>query len=260
MRSVGLEQDFAAKHPASFASVVNTLSIEDSLSVVTSLRPENVIDVLNYLSAPHVLAVAPQVITPVVLESTAFEKSLPVLLRLPRELMNDLTRGISDSHMRAKYRQALRLSTGTVATLVRPAFIVCDAETPIADLRELIAQSPDEPSVLVTGRQGLYQGVLAIWQCIASEDKPVAHATRYIAPLQVDSQLSNVRRHPLWNSRTWFPVVDHERHTIGVLWRHHAEGAQQSDALSDKRSTRFISSVVTALNDVTGTVAKEVSR
>ena len=148
-----LEQDFATKHPSAFANVISALSIADSLEVITSLRSETVFDVLNFLTASHLLAIAPITITPDVIAATRFEKSLPVLLRLPRDLMHDLTKQLTDEKLRTRYRQALRLSTGTVATTVKPASMICDAQTPISDLSQLIRQSTDEPRDLGFGSE-----------------------------------------------------------------------------------------------------------
>ena len=119
--------------------------------------------------------------------------------------MIQLVRELSDTRLRSKYQQALCQSTGTVATLVKPATMVCDSETSISDLTKLIRHATEEPAVLITGSDGLYRGVLSIWQCIDRFDKSAAHAMQYIAPLQVDTLLNNSRRHPLWHTACGFP-------------------------------------------------------
>ena len=261
MNSITLEQDFATKHPAAFARVVSTLSISDSLPIFRSLPPQVIIPVLNFISGPHLLAIATDLISPEVLSASALDRSLPVLMRLPKEVSRDLVNSIPDTALRAKYRRELRHPTGSIAAVVQPASIILDAQTRVSELAELIGQSSEEPTILVCGDDGRYLGVVPTWQCIGKTNTVLNQVARYVLPLQAASLVANARRHPFWNRRAWFPVTDGDRHPIGVLWRDRLEQYAEDDVSAwENMSDQFFPSLFASLSRITETLAREGSR
>jgi Mg/Co/Ni transporter MgtE len=226
---------FAEQFPELFALELKGLPVRDTADVLNRLPDRNVLAVMTHLESSQLEGVvAGSLLTTEQLfaESTLDQASV-LLTRLPKDLALVLVNSVTNKAKQRELRRYLNYPAHSVGAVVsKPTLQYKSTDlvsTVIADLAKLDDQA--EPTLLVIDSSGKYLGVLETWQLIPAmaSNISVAALVSEVEPLLAEIDHTAALSNPLWQSRSWLPVVDYQHRLIGICRQVHLAQEHQLD-------------------------------
>ncbi len=241
---------YAEQFPELFALELNGCSVAETADVLNTLPDRNVLAVMTHLESSQLQGVvAGKLLTTEHLfaESTLDEASV-LLTRLPKDLALALVNSVTNKSKQRELRRYLNYPAHSVGAVVsKPTLQYKSTDlvsTVIGDLAKLEDQA--EPTILVIDTSGKYLGVLETWQLFPAmaSNLSVAGLISEVEPLLAEIDHSTAMINPLWQSRSWLPVVDYQLRLIGICRQVHLA---QEHQLAEPAPPHVLTSSVQAM-------------
>ncbi|MCR9262337.1 MAG: hypothetical protein NXH95_21710 [Pseudomonadaceae bacterium] len=222
-----LSVKYAEQFPELFALELQDCSVEETADVLNTLPDANVLAVMTHLQSAQLHGVvAGNLLTSKQLFSqSTLDQAAILLARLPKDLALVLVNSVTDKAKQRELRRYLNYPAHSVGAVVSKPSLQYKNTDPvravIADLAKLEDQT--EPTILVVDASGKYLGVVEAWRLFPAmtSDQTIASLTGEVEPLLAEIDQVTAMANPLWNSRSWLPVVDYQLRLIGICRQVH---------------------------------------
>ncbi|MDA1077274.1 MAG: hypothetical protein O3A63_21380 [Proteobacteria bacterium] len=219
-----LTRQFARAHPDEFADRLASADVAQITAVLAALPEADAVAVVLQLPLP-VVETCIRAVSDEILDTWLRNADLGDAFQLsnriaPRSRRARLVRGVEDEHRRKQLLTTLDLRSGSVGALADPDFVRLSGSLSLGDcvatFRSIDA-SQGKPILIVDEHDELL-GYLNTLKALCGS--PAATLKTCIDPvraLPAESTLETALGSHEWSVHTWLPVVDRQRHLMGLV-------------------------------------------
>jgi|GEM_PF-3916107 len=217
-----LSVEYAEQFPEQFALELKGFSAHDTADVLNTLPDRNVLAVMTHLESSQLegIVTGNLLTTEHLFAESTLDQASVLLARLPKDLALALVDSVADKSKQRELRRYLNYPAHSVGAIVsKPTLQYKNTDlvsSVIGDLAKLEDQA--EPAILVVDAGGKYLGVLETWRLFPAmaASISVAGLVSEVEPLLAEIDRNTAVSNPLWQSRSWLPVVDYQHRLIGI--------------------------------------------
>jgi Mg/Co/Ni transporter MgtE len=234
-----LSLDFAIRHPESFARTLGQGEFDECERVLESLPADRKAAIVARLPATRIrqLFDSERQRPADWLVDAPFDDAVNLLSRISRDRRLALVNSLDD---RDRQRQLLRhqqYPAHSVGALVAEIPLRVGAESLAAEVLAELQKLDDEAQgpVVIVDTEGRYLGVLDRWLLLlrSPQSGSVRDYLVAVKALRPETPVSAVAMSDEWHTRSWMPVIDHQRRVLGAVSREkvlRAAGVYSGDA------------------------------
>jgi len=243
-----LAEHYVSTYPDEVARHTERLTADHAAVVVSALTPSAAAVLVSHLAPGHAaqtVADLPADVAAAVIGRMRVDGAAALLRRLDSAVVARVLAALPSDHARS-IGTLLAYEPGTAGSVMDPDVLTVPIAAMVADARALLEATPEHLYyyVYVVDAEQRLAGVFDLAELMQADpgDSVRAIVKPSVTWLSADAPLESVFAHPAWRAFDAMPVVDDDRHFLGML-RHRRMRQlreQETTASGDDRTMRTV--------------------